>query len=137
MHEAARYASKIPVCHGPIEQISRRAASQCSRRVVAEEVEDEPQVRTGIGIHGLGVSLFAELLMRPICKNGNVRISRSAQSEQPEQQQLTRCIVEQIGAANDLSDLLCRVVDNNRELIGNDAIAPRDDEIANLPVEAL
>ena len=107
--------------------------------LVAEQREDRGSDFQSANRASMAVAprVFAELLLRSIRQNRNVRVARRLQPEQPEQQQLARCVVQQIGAANDLRDVLCRIVDDDRELIGDDAVASKDDEVANVAIEAL
>ncbi len=113
--------------------------SQCSRRVVAEQIEDESQVFGGWPRCPTVVARVCLLSFWRVrsARTGTCAYRGGLQPSSREQQQLARCVVQQIGAAHDLSDLLCRVVDHDRELIGNDAVASRDDEVANVRVEAL
>ena len=127
MHEAARHAFELPVRGRPIEQILRWRGVQHFGWLVAEQRKNEAQVFTRRTCVDRGrTRVFAEFLLRAIRQNWHVRVAWRLQPQQPEQQQLAGCVVQQIGAADDLCDVLCRIVDDDRELIGDDAVAPID-----------
>ena len=42
-----------------------------------------------------------------------------------------------IGAAHHVCDLLLGIIDNHGKLVGDQAVRPPDDEVANLPVKLL
>jgi hypothetical protein len=54
-----------------------------------------------------------------------------------EQQQLTRGVIQQVGASYHSGDSLRDVVDDDRQLIGEDAIPAAYDKIANTPAKVL
>jgi hypothetical protein len=66
-----------------------------------------------------------------------VQIARCRKAERALQEDLPWCRREKIGAANDIGDVLRRIVDNDGELIREQAIASPDDEIAHVLVEPL
>src|SRR6266567_2046282 len=70
-------------------------------------------------------------------RDGVVQVRRCRQAEPALQPDLARCRGEQIGAAHDVSDVLCCVVDDDRKLIGEQAVGALDDEIADLSLEPL
>ena len=64
-------------------------------------------------------------------------VTRRAGAQEPEEQQLPRRVVEQIGATNHVRDPLRRIVDHHRQLIRDDPVSSEDDEVANVRAQAL
>ena len=58
-------------------------------------------------------------------------IARRRKAQQPLQQDLARRRVGEVGAADDLADVLRRVVDDDSELIGVDTVSTNDDEVVD------
>ena len=64
-------------------------------------------------------------------------VTRRRQAERPLKQDLARRGGEEIGATHDLRDALPRVIDNDRQVIGDAVVAALDDEVAGLAAAIL
>lgn len=62
-------------------------------------------------------------------------VHRVRQTQQLLQYPLARRTAQKVRAANDMSDVLARIVDSDCKLIGEEPIAPSDDEIADLTAD--
>ena len=60
-----------------------------------------------------------------------MHVIRSRQAERLLQENLPRRAAEQIAAAHDIGDLLCGIVDDDGKLVGDEAIAALQDEVAD------
>ena len=83
------------------------------------------------GIDSSCLGLFGELLAGSVGHHRQMCIARPSQSKALLQPDLARRRVEQIGSANDGSDPLRSVVDNNRQLVGKLSVGTQENEIAN------
>ena len=66
-----------------------------------------------------------------------MQVSRSGKSEQALQQDLARRRLQQVGAPHDVGHMLLRIVDDDRELVGVQRVAPLEDEIADVARDVL
>ena len=82
-------------------------------------------------------TLLRQLGTARIDGNRHVQIAWCREAECVLQEDLSRRGGEKIGAANDVGDPLRGIVDNDGELIREEAIASPDDEIADVLVEPL
>jgi hypothetical protein len=60
-----------------------------------------------------------------------VRIVRLRQVERPLQQDLPWCVVQEVGATNDLGDSLARVIHDDSQLVGKEAILSTNNEVSD------
>ena len=81
--------------------------------------------------------LLAEFVAVGIESHRQVRIARRRQAEHSLQVDLARRRVEQIAAAHHLGDALLGVVDDDRQLVGEQAISAVDDKIPDITRQAL
>jgi len=66
-----------------------------------------------------------------------MQISRLDVPEHALEKNLARCRCQQIGAAHDIGDALIRIVDDNAQLIGVQAVRALDDEVADVARQVL
>src|SRR6185369_16692780 len=66
-----------------------------------------------------------------------MQISRRRESELTLQPDLPRRRCEQVGAAHDIGDSLKCIIDDDGELVGEQAVGALDDEIADIAIETL
>jgi hypothetical protein len=81
--------------------------------------------------------LFAQFLTLPVGSQGQMQIMRFGQAQHPLQQDLSWGGIQQVAAANDVSDLLFAVVHHYGQLVSEDAVRPAHDKIADIPSQLL
>lgn len=105
---------------------------------MAKETKRRRQWRTTRGgVYGSRARLFGEFFTRGIGHDGQVRIPWCRQSEALLQPDLARRGLEQVDAADDLGDALCRIVDDDSQLIGKLPVGAQEYEVANGALEVL
>lgn len=80
---------------------------------------------------------LAELVPVGVGHHGQVDVARRPIPEESLQPDLARCRVQNIDPANDLGDALQFVIDNDRQLVRDEAVPPLDDEVPGFRFEML
>ena len=80
--------------------------------------------------HCFGTGQFAQLVAVGVSRDRYVQIVRRRVRQQPLQPDLPASRIHQIDATNDLRDALPVIVDDDREMVGNETVTAPDDEIA-------
>ena len=81
--------------------------------------------------------LFGEFLTRPVNHDGKVRVGRRRHTETLLQPDLPRRRIEQIDAAHDGIDALCRIIDDDGQLVRVLTIGTQEDKVADLALKIL
>lgn len=119
----------------PLEQLpGRQPANVVLGRVHAEERKGADEGVRWIGVvQGWSPGLLAQFHSLQIANDGYVEMPRRPVrrgAEQRVQVDLAGSGIEQIVAADDVRDLLGGVVDDHRQLIGENAVGAQDNEVA-------
>src|SRR5690606_32399578 len=83
-------------------------------------------------VHGRCARLLGELLACGVHGHRHVEPARLRKAEQPLQVTMCGRRAQQVGAAHDVRDALSRVVDDYGEVVGGQAVASNDDEVARV-----
>lgn len=107
-------------------------------RALSNKSERGAQCRQRIcWIDGTCLILLAEFSSARIESQGQVQVARDGQAEDFMQEYLARRRVEQVGPAHDFVDALLRIIDDHRELVGEETVSPAYDKITNFTIELL
>ncbi len=131
--ERRRYATQA--AQRSRQSADRRGEPLGNRRALRREAEDGAGVAQVGERRGQrqrrGTGLFRELGAVSGSHQRRVQVARRRQAEQALQQDLPGRAVGEVFAANDVGDVLLGVVDDDGELIGEDAVGALEDEVAD------
>ena len=118
------------VSQGGINKLLRRVLSEC------------PERRNKCGLHfvhwnALGTGQLTEFGAVRVNGDRNMLIGRRVQAQALLHPDLTWCRVHQINAAYDFCHALQMIIDSNSEMVRDQAIASKNDEITRLGLELL
>jgi hypothetical protein len=104
---------------------------------LSEKLPCAPQGRQRIVGQLRRAGFLGELSPGPVDGNRMMQISRRRESELTLQPDLPRRRGEQVGAADHIGAALQRIVDDDGELVSEQAVGALDDEIADIAIETL
>jgi hypothetical protein len=109
----------------------------CGQRFLAEKAPRGGERGKRVARQRRRARLLRQLLAVGIERDRYVQIRRRRIAERPLQRDLPRCRSEEIGAAHDMRDALVEIIDDDRDLVGEQAVGAPDDEIADVARKVL